>query len=352
MTPKLCIYCSSKADKAKEHCLPRGLGNFRNHHILRNIICSACNKPISIAEEQFLRASPEAFIRRVLGIKGRKYHKAISPFSRGSAGAPRLEMMYPYPKTTLEILWEVIPGTKDLVPLRQIGMSLEKGKIIPIPLPAKITSSLDLLKYLREHNLEKAEPVYYFSAPGEWDDLVDIIRQLWPDKKVNRMPMIEDKSTIATPVKITVTSHYFRALAKIGFHYFLAVSRPRFTGAESAFELIRSFIRDGKDRPEDFVVQNDKPILHDLDRGYTLSKLGHLLIARIDMKAIISRVQFFIGPEYLPPIFDIRLGKNPSKVIYNEQFGHHYSYYTGGRKGGYDGEVTPIKIVRKSLLLM
>jgi len=350
VTPKLCIYCSSKADKAKEHCLPRGLGNFRNHHILRNIICLACNKPISIAEEQFLRASPEAFIRRVLGIEGRKYHKAISPFYRGSAGAPRLEMMYQYPKTKLEILWEVIPGTKNLVPLRQIGMSIEEGKIIPIPLPEKITSGSDLLKHLRECNLEKAEPVYYFSAPGEWDDLVDIIRQLWPDKKVNRMPVIEDKSTIATPVKITVTSHYFRALAKIGLHYFLAMSRPRFTGTETAFEPIRSFIRDGKGQPENFVVQNDTPILHELNRGYSLSRWGHLLTARIGVKMLISRVQFFIGPEYLSPIFDIKLGKNPSKIFYPEHFGHFYSYFSEKHKSGYDGEVSPLKIISKALL--
>jgi len=229
-------------------------------------------------------------------------------------------------------------------------MSIEEGKIIPIPLPEKITSGSDLLKHLSEHNLEKADPVYYFSAPEEWDDLAAIIHQLWPDEKVNRMPVIEDKSTVATPVKITVTDHYFRALAKIGFHYFLAVSQPRFKGTETAFEPIRSFIRDGKGRPEDFVVQNDKPILHDLDRGYSISRLGHLLTARIGMRWIKARVQFFIGPEYLPPIFDIRLGRNPSKIIYPERFGHFYYYFSEEDKSSYDGEVAPIRIVRKSLI--
>lgn len=350
MKPRTCIYCQAENARGREHSLPMGLGSFKGHHILQNVICKACNEPISKAEEQFLRVGPEGFIRQVLGITGRKDHEKTSPFYRGSSGAPPIEIKHAFPKTKTDVIWEILPGTKSLNVIRQIGVSTEDGKVIQIPISKRVTSKKNLLKLLEKHGLEKAKPVYYYTDPDDKDDFLSILRQIWPDLKVKNMPAPEKKEGFYASIKVTVTSLYHRALAKIGFHYFLAVSQPRFTGAEVEFSPIRSFIRDGKDRPEDFVVQNDTPILHDLDKGYTLSSWGHLLTARIGTRAIISRVQFFIGPEYLPPIFDIRLGRSPSKIIYPERFGHFYSYYSEGHKSGYDGEVEPLKIIRNIYL--
>jgi len=350
MKSKTCIYCQAKTGKGREHCIPMGLGSFKGHHILRNLICRDCNEAISKAEEQFLRVGPEGFIRQVLGINGRKHHEKTSPFYRGSSGAPPIEIKHPFPKTKTDVLWEILPGTKSLNAIRQIGVSTEDGKVIQIPISKRVTSKKSLLELLEKHGLEKAKPVYYFTDPEDKDDFLSILRQIWPDLKVENMPPPEKKEGFYALIKVTVTSLYHRAIAKIGFHYFLAVSQPRFTGTEAEFSPIRSFIRDGKGRPEDFVAQNDMPILNDLDKGYTLSSWGHLLTARIGRRAIMSRVQFFIGPEYLPPIFDIKLGENPSKIIYPERFGHFYSYYSEGHKSSYDGEVEPLKIIRNIYL--
>jgi hypothetical protein len=350
MKLNICIYCQSKAEKGREHCIPLGLGSFKGHHILRSLICSNCNESISKAEEQFLRVGPEGFIRQVLGITGRKHHEKISPFYRGSSGAPPIEIKHPFPNTKTDVLWEILPGTKSLKPIRQIGVSAEDGKIIQIPIHKKVSSETLLLGILKKHGLEKAKPVYFFTDSEDKDNFLNILRQIWPDLKVEKVSIPENKEGFYASINVTVTSLYHRALAKIGFHYFLAVSKPRFTGTEAEFSPIKSFIRDGKGRPEDFVVQNDTPILHDLNKGYTLSSWGHLLTTRIGTRAIISRVQFFIGPEYLPPIYDIKLGRNPSKIIYPERFGHIYSYYSKGHKNGYDGKVEPLKIISKIFL--
>ena len=229
-----CIYCSSRIDRAKEHCLPRGLGNFRGYHFLRNKICNSCNKPISKAEEQFLRASPEAFYRHLFGIKGRKYHKAVSPFYRGSAGAPPIVMKFLHPESNIEILWEVIPGTMTIYELRQIVMS-SKGRTIPIALPQEINSSEKLIQHLKKYNLENAEPAYFCTSLEEWDDMLDMIRKIWPQKSWEKLQLRRSKQKVLVPVKITVTSAYFRAVAKVGFHYFLNVFSHQFTGKEAEF---------------------------------------------------------------------------------------------------------------------
>ena len=157
MKPKTCIYCQAKTGKGREHCLPLGLGSFKGHHILRNLICRECNEPISKAEEQFLRVGPEGLIRQVLGITGRKHHKKISPFYRGSSGAPPIEIKHPIPKTQTDVLWEILPGTKSLNPIRQIGVSTEDGKVIQIPIHKEVSSKTDLLGILEKHGLEKAK---------------------------------------------------------------------------------------------------------------------------------------------------------------------------------------------------
>ena len=135
MKTKTCIYCQQNPGQGNEHCLPMGFGSFKGHHILPKLICRECNKPISKAEEQLLRVGPEGFIRQVLGITGRKHHEKISPFQRGSSGAPPIEIKHPFPKTKTDVLWEIFPGTKSLYAISQIGMSDKDGKIVQIPIP-------------------------------------------------------------------------------------------------------------------------------------------------------------------------------------------------------------------------
>lgn len=343
MKSKHCIYCSSIADKATEHCLPKGLGSFKGHHVLENRICKACNKPISIAEEQFLRASPEAFIRQFLGIKGRKYHAEISPFYRGSADAPPINIRRLYPGSDKEVLWEIIPGTKTLNPLRQIVMTLDNLNVIPVPIPRKISSKDELLDILREHDLEKAKPLYFFGDQEDWQTFQDILTQIWPGLTVTHMLLPpRERLKILANVKIRVTSLYFRAVAKIGFHYFLSVFSDRFSGSEGEFAQIRSFIRDGKGQPEKFVIQTNKQILDELRKGLTINSSGHLLTAEVRNSFIFSKAQFFVGPDNLPQVFEIRLGNNPSSLSFPEYNGHFYSYYPERPKNGYVGRVIPM----------
>src|ERR1700691_4868319 len=87
-----CIYCHAD-DLTEEHHLPACLGNFKGYVSLFDRVCSKCNAICGQLDEQLCRSGGEAFFRVFLGITGRKTHAKVSPFYRGSSGAPALEMM-------------------------------------------------------------------------------------------------------------------------------------------------------------------------------------------------------------------------------------------------------------------
>src|SRR5208283_4158282 len=62
-------------------------------------------------------------------------------------------------------------------------------------------------------------------------------------------------------IKFTVTSRYFRCIAKIGLHYFLT-KMPGFRGDETYFKDIRDFIaNEGNiDKCRSFVTYNQQPL--------------------------------------------------------------------------------------------
>jgi hypothetical protein len=129
-------------------------------------------------------------------------------------------------------------------------------------------------------------------------------------------------------VDFTVTERYFRDLAEIGFHYFL-FQISRYTGAEDIFKDIRKFIMtDGPlDRIDNFVRRYNGQLLPELQMGLKPSEWFHLTTAEVDEYNLSSRIQLFVGPEYLAPIWRIQLAKNPSPIKWNEFHISLYRYY-------------------------
>lgn len=145
------------------------------------------------------------------------------------------------------------------------------------------------------------------------------------------------------------TEKYFRGLAKIGFHYFLKHMRG-FHGSEAAFAGIRDFILDGKAEDVDrFVSGRTNYLAADIFPGESPVGYRHLLIARADYEQLVSRMQFFIHPKYSSPIYrverfalpvyTVRLGKSPSRIIYPRASRHYFTYSDEYGREGYDGEM-------------
>lgn len=143
------------------------------------------------------------------------------------------------------------------------------------------------------------------------------------------------------------TAKYFRALAKVGFHYFLKYMGG-FHGSEPAFSEIRNFITNGTAAEVDHFVHGRRDQLS-TDIAWEESPIGyrHVLIARSNHYELISKMQFFIPEKYrtplirpdvyVLPIYTIRLGRNPSRVDFSRACSHSFTYSKEYQGEGYDG---------------
>ncbi len=149
-------------------------------------------------------------------------------------------------------------------------------------------------------------------------------------------------------IKFTVTSRYFRCIAKIGFHYFLT-KMPNFRGDESCFDDVREFIvNEGDiDKCKPFVNYNQQPLAWQLRNGQRLSTWGHILCAETDYMQFRAKVQLFAGPEAQPNVYTVQLGRNPSRIDYSEACGDFFAYYPKERRGEFDGEVSELVGTRR-----
>ncbi len=335
-----CIYCGQELELSKEHYLPRCLGNFRGYETLDDKICGTCNNSFKQIEEQFCRSSPEGFFRERLEIKGRKRGKKISPFQRGSAGAPPLMMKGKFPGEDFEILWQFNPGTRGVDHMRQIILFTENGdtRIILIPDDMKDPSQLrEKIKEVGEElGVERFKEARIFAPESEIAWINYLLSHLQRDSEIewSRSP---EKGRISTATTVTVTSKYFRALAKIGFHYFLK-RMPKFHGSEDTFADIKNFIKQGGIDDVDNVVSGSlDQISTEITRGMRPVHYCHLLATGVNDQWLISKLQFFLGPDFLAPIYVIKLGENPSPIWYQEVHSDAFIYYENREQDGYDG---------------
>jgi hypothetical protein len=135
---------------------------------------------------------------------------------------------------------------------------------------------------------------------------------------------------------------YMRALAKVGFHYFLWTC-PVLRGDEDTFAALRSFISDGQADWKGFVQIDAGQFLPVLREGYVPNRTSHFFGAALHPKEAIAYVQFFVGPNAPPPSSRIRLGDNPTS---EKGLGCHQASYfddDADRGDGHDGELLTIQ---------
>jgi hypothetical protein len=317
------------------------LGAFKNYLALNDRICSKCNGHCKILDEQLCRSSGEAFFRSHLGITGRRGHEKVNPFYRGSAGGGRLEMQGVNAATGKGTALGIEDG--GVRELCEAIFTTEDGCEHVLPLQAGMTPDQFREAY-RRLGMTKVKQgfVNAYSSEVAWAE--SLLRTVFEDVHMvsgdDQPDSVTYKNVVIT---FTVTERYFRALAKIGFHYFLT-KMPRFTGAEYIFAEIRNFVMTEGDlkRCERFVSYTHRQMEIDLARGRRTKYWGHLLTAESEYRTLLSRVQLFIGPEYLPPVYTIRLAPNPSRIHFNEACGSWFQYYEPEYRGDFDGEVSDV----------
>jgi hypothetical protein len=334
-----CIYCSETKEVSKEHYLPEGLGRFKNFEALNDRICKDCNNTFGRAiEEQFCRGGEIGFMRYALGIKGKEHHNPVNPFMRGSAGMRAYDMKAKMFGGNQEVLFQLIPGSRnDAEYLPHMRITTYEDEVHYIRIPPDMTDPAALLGELKRRGIGKFKEVYVHVPTSERERVDKLIAVLNVQKpgEWGESPMGESPVRIDAVTKYDVDDRFFRAVAKIGFHYLL--KNFHYRGDEDMFADIRNFIMKGEGDVKKFVnASKEKQIIEQVKWGMVPNLDCHIVTAETTPDSIFSRMQFFLGPDTaVPHVYTATLA-TPETALYSEM-GHIFCYYPEGPQDGFAG---------------
>jgi hypothetical protein len=177
-----------------------------------------------------------------------------------------------------------------------------------------------------------------------------LIKEAWPRAAFGEDNLASTTSKGAV-INVTLTDRYFRAMAKIGFHYFLT-QFPQYSGHEPMFSDIRAFILEdggGVDRANEFIGRREHPLLGEMLTGARPAGWrAHVLCAEIRPSECFAHMQMFISEDWPAPAYTVRLTREPA-LFDSRAAGHAYVYYTDGPKGKYSGEASCLTTLRADL---
>jgi hypothetical protein len=336
-----CIYCPSQ-DFNEEHPLPAGLGEFEGYKSLTDRICKRCNAVCGRLDEQLCRSGPEAFFRKFVGIEGRKKHNKINSFYRGGAGGSPLEMLATNQSTGQNVLVEMI-SDKEARELRCARLTAEDDSVHVIRITDGMTPS-EFRQVFDSFGISRFKEGMVYAAPEEREWVESLLATLKMEQKTAWTQPPAPITYGPSVVKVTLTSRYFRAIAKIGFHYFLT-KMPQFRGDESCFSEIRAFIMSDRcplEQCKRFVGYRQEHIAWPLRAGAQSTSWGHFLAAEVDYLNLTAKVELFAGPGKRPLSYTINLGRNPARLDTNEAYADFFEYFPKEQRTTFDGTVSSL----------
>ena len=342
-SPNRCVYTSpgglcpgTSPLHPKEHYLPAGLGNFKDDVRLRNFICYDCQRRFSKFEEVFLRNSGEAFLRKILGVQGRKDHKSKNIFVEPTQGLSPLTVKGLYPGMPHELLWEMqSEGQASL--LDQLVFKKTDGTLGHIP--------------IREGKL--AQDLARFGDEWKSWQLVACIAKDVHEAELQAVLGAALEGMVSAPTdspqtmelegeaKAQITLPYVQAVSKIAFHFVLA--HFHFTGFESEFDDLKRFIYSGTGTNRARIVE-EVLLLQLVPEQACLIQWSHILTAEFNKDGFFSRMQFFAGPRLKPFVWRVDLGANPSRVLPEMALGRRFFYYDRPDPSGYSGGIEELRL--------
>lgn len=325
-----CIYCKTRQADSDEHYLPEFLGKFSYEPLVLRV-CTKCNNTIGdIAEREMSRGGPEGVnrFRHAMSPRrrgGRKKKPQQSPFRTGE-----LRHLAKDPDTGYTVLWQ--PGDHKgavKVASQLIAIDANGHQQEPILIPPSVTTGAELLALLARNGDPAIVPKWQaIAAKGDETRLRAIFAELGWSRDLQ--PRVGGRLSSPSIYMGTIGLGYFRALAKIGFHYALKFI-PTLVGDEEEFKPVRDFILSGVGRCGDFVAVCG-PALDSPEQP------AHILaaVARPD-DGVFAYLKFFNGSEIATEQYRINLGKNPTR-LYEFQSSRHAFLLGAGADGRLRGD--------------
>ncbi len=333
----VCLYCPKEAHSL-EHPLPAAFGEFKDAPFLEDRVCTLCNNErLGVLDEQLSRCGPEAVLRRFFGVQGRATHDKVNPHYRGSAGGRRLEMKAYDTEMGMEVELESLHG--QVRQSRQIVVVEASGKTHQLPIPPDLRDPEVLRASYLKLGVTQPVDTRVVCDPEEREWVEPLIKAAWPSVSFGERGLGARNYKEGAIVKLQLTDRYFRAVAKIGFHYFLT-QFPAYDGSEPCFSGIRDFIINdggGLDRVNTFVGARENPLLGPMMCGGRPDGwIAHVVCAEI-RDELLAHVQLFVCKDYLAPTYTVRLAANVGCTGV-QGTGHIYRYFVEGPRGKFSGE--------------
>jgi hypothetical protein len=168
--------------------------------------------------------------------------------------------------------------------------------------PIKLTANelRSRIRQLKNRNWIKAWAVQLDDSAA--DHIFGLLKELGvyeSEEVLTNIPPMDGTIKLKASGVITYGREYFRAIAKIGFHYFLLHSKI-FNGAEKEFEAIRQFIRYGNGDERNFLTKGSGNLAHDTSGRCRPDFYAHILRTEISCEQIAVLIQPFISQDYKP----------------------------------------------------
>lgn len=335
-----CIYCGCQFDPSVgdgDHVFPAALGEFANLRRFRGA-CPGCNNDIGKSEAQLLRCGPEAYMARIASPPQRRGREDKA--WQGAMGAPPPGMFTERHGARLIVRpMKGDPLNQEMVDC--IDVIDQQGNHHPIPIFVGMSPETirEKIKALRIDG--KVSVHFSVSADnGAWFDKV--ADELWPGAERTEFPMTEVGCYPGWGlVSFTVNDHYFRALAKMAFHYYLCYNGPGVRGDEPEFANLRRFILEGGEPEQFLTTPRESPVYYgvpfgDVVGGGVVSSAHwcHLLAADDTQGTIVVYLQLFIGPGYANPPHYFALGRAPAGLRTPGAWAHMLTWEPGSTAKG------------------
>lgn len=335
-----CIYCGSPADSA-EHWLPRAFGAVKGLAQLKNRLCDGCNREMGRdLDQEVANTGLTGFLKSALDIEGRHNTPPKNPFLykvMGKESATTMLMDCPNgPYKILGQMFKTETGETHVIALRQLVFKKSNGEMVPVQFPPAYDGQR-LKALMKERGVEDATLEAIYLDDESLDNIH--VRRVLTDALGNFSCIAyggigDSGGRQNVLVSAGISRKYLRGIAKIGFHHYLAMSSAH-TGSELLFQPIRRFIRYGEGDYENFITLTIDQFIGPLREGKAPASFGHFLGYHKQHGHVVSLVQFFVGPNHVPPPSRVVLGLTNKDITRRLDW---VSYY-GEKVDGYDGEI-------------
>jgi hypothetical protein len=347
-TKGTCIYCGRIIDLQRgqgDHVVPAALGRFDGEFIFRRI-CRGCNNRVGKCEEQLIRCAPEAFVRRMVKPATKRRKRGTSWVGANGMPAPKFTVRHADHQETVKVSTDD-PENATLVD-RLVIIDPARGEC-DVELSPKMTVP-QLRTKLDDLGIGQFDRAFLHAYDANWEKYATLIRELRPDLSFVEAKGLEP-GVHRLPGRVAFTFHvdYWRAIAKIAFHYYLLNTRRGLRGDEPVFSELRAFVMEGGDRDALFDRAGARFALPfgEVREGCAIlpSTWTHILAADETQRAAVGMVTLFMGPKRLAPVYHVTLCQFESGIVVpGARFSHAYVYDAQRSGGNYAGPVVPLTL--------